>query len=252
MRRIQPPASRASLVEVLAPILVAALALSAAAAAETDGDLCATGRSQSPIAISTRDAVPSSLAAPVFDYRPAGVLLWNTGHSLEVRYASSDWEPGAGASRLLLDGVAYQLVQFHFHRPGEHPIDGAVPALELHLVHADGRGNLAVVAVPFRIVKDENAALAALWQAIPAEEGESQLLADPFDAGSLLPAAAVTFRYPGSLTTPPCSEGVRWTVFAQGAGICQAQLDRYAEFFPKPYARDPQPPYGRRVLRISP
>jgi carbonic anhydrase len=243
---------RAAVAAALALALAGPSSASWAAEVEPAANLCESGKSQSPIDISTAAARPSSLRNPELRYRPAGVLLWNTGHSLQVEYAAS--AGGAGADNLMmLDGTAYQLVQFHFHLPGEHPVDGVAPAMELHLVHADARGNLAVVGVPMEVGPEDNPAFGRLLANVPPVPCGRAVLPTLFDAGSLLPPMpAITYRYAGSLTTPPYTEGLRWSVFDRPLSISQAQLDRYRELFPKPYARSPQPLNGRVPLKTTP
>jgi carbonic anhydrase len=241
-------------VAVLAALVLGGVpTLGRAADCEPAADLCKCGKSQSPIDISTTAARPSSLRNPELRYRPAGVLLWNTGHSLQVEYASSVGDGGEADNFMLLDGTTYQLVQFHFHLPGEHPVDGVAPVMELHLVHADARGNLAVVGVPIEIGPEDNPAMARLLASVPPVDGGRGVLPTLFDAGALLPPMpAITYRYAGSLTTPPCTEGLRWSVFDRPLSISQAQLDRYAELFPEPYTRSPQPLNGRVPLKTTP
>lgn len=218
-------------------------------------DLCKLGRSQSPIAIDTRQALPSELHTPSPEYHPAAVVLWNQeGKTVQAQFASSDLLPGPGDNRLWIDGVSFRLLEFHFHRPGEHPKDGSVPALELHLVHGDATGKLAVLAVLIKVEAGapDHPAIEQLWQWLPAGKDERRLLPQLFDPSSLLPQSRLSYRYPGSLTTGTCAETVRWTVFDQGIAISQEQFEKYAKTFPENHARPVQPANGRVPLLSLP
>lgn len=214
-----------------------------------DGDICRIGRSQSPIAVATSASQPGSLTTPAPDYAASGVVLWNDGaHSVQAQFAGSAGALGPGDNRLLVDGVYYRLDQLHFHHPGEHPIDGKIFDMELHLVHRDQTGqSLAVLAVPIQVVRElpDNPAIARLWEHLPPVADDRRFLPQPFDPATLLPADRQALRYPGSLTTPPCAETVRWSVFTTPIRISQGQFERYLEVFPKPYARSPQAANGR-------
>lgn len=236
-------------------LTLALFAFPGASRAADEGELCLVGQSQSPIAIDTRTALPSELRTPNPDYRPGGAVLWNDhGHTVQVQFAVSAGDPGPGDSTLMVDGVRFQLVQLHFHRPGEHPIDKTVPAMELHLVHRDASDRLAVLAVPIKV--DDNApdqpAIARLWANLPEKKDERRQLPSLFDPSRLLPSSRIGYRYPGSLTTGTCAQSVRWTVLADPLVISKAQKARYDEIFKEDYARPAQPANGRIPLRSVP
>jgi len=165
---------------------------------------CAEGRRQSPIDLA--GAAPHDLANPQLGYQPTAARIVDDGHTVRV-----DLESG---SVLTLDGVPYRLVQFHFHSPSEHTVNGNSYAIELHLVHQADTGALAVIGV---LVAGgaENSALAPLIASIPSKVGRDVRLRETFDPSGLLPADRRAYRYAGSLTTPPCSEGVSWAVMAE-------------------------------------
>ncbi len=176
---------------------------------------CATGRSQSPV-----DLTDAGTAEPVpidFDYSPTALSVVSNGHTVQVPYD--------GGSALVVDGARYELIQFHFHTGSEHTVDGRQLPMELHLVHADGDGHLAVVGVLAEI-GDEHPALAPVVAAIPPEASSDPVTVTgaTLDARDLLPEDRSYYRYSGSLTTPPCTEGVEWRVFTDPIEVSPDQL----------------------------
>lgn len=212
-----------------------------------DGSAVEVGRRQSPVDLA--GALPSSVTAPVFHYNQTPFEVENTGHVVEVPYAAG--------SRLVIGAEDYALLQFHFHGPGEHAVAGRLAPLELHLVHRDALGNLAVVGVLFEASADPNPLVDEILAAAPLVPGAEAVEGRTLDARDLLPGNTARFwTYSGSLTTPPCSEGVRWIVLSTPVGVSQAALDRFrtiVERFPG-YAgfggnnRPLQPLNGRTVL----
>lgn len=160
---------------------------------------CAKGDHQSPI-----DILPKHSEAPevIFVYRPSAATVVDDGHTLEV-----DLAPG---SFIVVDGTRYELIQFHVHTPSEHTIAGDSFPMELDLVHRSKAGRVVVVAVLFT-EGEASTALAAVWKAAPKAKGAAKLKR-PFDPGLLLPKDQAAYRYDGSLTEPPCTEGVIWEV----------------------------------------
>lgn len=196
------------------------------------------GRNQSPVNLS--GLVKAELAPLQFHYLAGGHSVTNNGHTVQVDYA-----PG---SSLELDGMHFELKQFHFHAPSENLIEGHSYPLEGHLVHANDQGELAVVAVMFEPGK-ANGALSQVWQSLPAKAGEQHALKEPVSAEPLLPAKRDYYRFSGSLTTPPCSEGVRWLVMKQPMQVSQAQIDTFKAVMHHPNNRPVQPLHGRLVLQ---
>jgi len=166
---------------------------------------CGSGHQQSPIDLSA--AVSRDLANPQIAYQPSDATIVDNGHAVEV-------DLGRAGNILTLDGVPYALVQLHFHSPSEHTVDGNSFAIELHLVHQADGGALAVVGV-FIAGGAENPALVPVLSAMPSKENREVRLRVPFDPSTLLPEDRRAYRYTGSLTTPPCSEGVNWVVMAK-------------------------------------
>lgn len=174
---------------------------------------CGTGHAQSPIDISA----PASRDLPNVDihYQPTRLNVLNNGHTIQVTYDSGSY--------VEVGGTRYNLVQFHFHAPSEHTIGKKPAAAELHLVHSAADGRLAVIGVLIERGQ-ENGALAPLWAHLPAEAGPAQQIAGSLNAADLLPARRTTYRYDGSLTTPPCTEGVRWLVMTTPITVSDQQL----------------------------
>ncbi|MDQ3552851.1 MAG: carbonic anhydrase family protein [Chloroflexota bacterium] len=181
---------------------------------DADFELCTNGRQQSPIDIGETD--PQDRSEVVFDYRSAPLEIFNNGHTVQVAYP-------AGSS-IQLDGTRYELLQFHFHAPSEHRVDGQAAEAELHLVHGSQSGALAVVGV-LLMTGDHHDGIEPVIQALPAEPGPRRPVpGTEVSAAALLPRTRTTYRYPGSLTTPPCSEGVRWLLMTEPLGLSEAQL----------------------------
>ena len=144
-----------------------------------------------------------------------------------------------------LDGVPYKLVQFHFHTPSEEHINGKAYPMVMHLVHKNDKGELAVVGVMLKQGK-ANAALKPFFDNLPQAEGEKKVLDASFNIANLLPAKRDYFKYMGSLTTPPCSEGVRWQVLKQPIDVSNNQIHAFQKLY-KHNARPVQPLNGREV-----
>lgn len=195
------------------------------------------GSNQSPINLS--GFIRAELKPIKIAYQAGGREILNNGHTVQVNYA-----PG---SSIKIDGVTYELKQFHFHAPSENLINGKSYALEAHLVHADKDGHLAVLALMFK-EGAPNKALARLWSSLPAQEGEKRVLDLPFQAEQLLPAVRSYYRFSGSLTTPPCTEGVRWLVMKRPLTVSHAQVEMFAHLMHHPNNRPVQAVNAREVL----
>jgi len=200
---------------------------------------CSAGQQQSPIDISSAAAVTGPLQPITFRYDPAHVSLGNTGHTFLANYTAGSY--------IELDARRYDLQQLHFHHPSEHMIDGRASDLELHLVHRDSAGALAVVGVLIDTASSANASLAAALSRLPAAPGVASEI--DIDAAALLPATRDYVTYEGSLTTPPCNEGVRWIIMTERVSAPTAAIAAFANVFPH-NARPVQPLHGR-VVRAS-
>lgn len=209
------------------------------AALSSEFALCSEGAEQSPIDLGR--ANPGVLAPLKLNWSASPATLKDNGSAIQVDFSS--------AGTLALDGRTYSLAQFHVHTPSEHIIDGQPAPLEIHFVHADPDGRLAVVGV---MVKsgDAHPALDALTKQLDdiEPEGPSEALG-MFDPRTLLPSGEGRMAYPGSLTTPPCSEGVAWNVMTTPITASAAQIAEFAARYPN-NAR-PVKPLGDRSLVIS-
>jgi carbonic anhydrase len=220
-------------------VFVAALAMTMATPAAAAMDLCARGRHQSPIDIraTQRAALPTLQA----EYRSAALRVVNDGHTVRLRIANG--------SRLMAGREALTLQQLHFHLPGGDRVQGEDFPMAMHFVHKSPAGQLVTLVVPFRLGQ-AHAALAALLPHLPARGvPEATVPGVSVDASRLLPATLGYYAYDGSLTSAPCTEGVRWLVLKQPQTLSAAQRDALLALFP-PNARAVQPLNGR-VVRES-
>jgi carbonic anhydrase len=198
---------------------------------------CADGKLQSPIDI--RGAHLNKSLPPIeFHYRETSATIENNGHTVMVT-------PTPGGY-IVAGGVRYDLVQFHFHHPAEEAVKGKLDDMDVHLVHKSADGKLAVIGVRFREdANDANAVLSTLWTQMPAQVGQKNNVAQ-VNPGGLLPPDRGYWTYMGSLTTPPCSEGVRWYVLEQPIPISREQLRYYGQVY-KLDSRPIQDGHGRRI-----
>lgn len=184
---------------------------------------CSEGAEQSPIDLTGGSADPPALEVA---YASSSVALVNNGHSVEAEIE--------GDHSIILDGTRYALAQFHFHAPSEHTLDGDRLALELHFVNAAADGSLAVLGVMVR-AGEENRAWSEITRALAGTSAEGdEAEAGTVDLQALLPAdpgGAPRWSYAGSLTTPPCTEGVAWTVFAEPIEMSAEQIEAFTNAY---------------------
>lgn len=177
---------------------------------------CAAGRAEAPIALVTASTTPDTHPAPSFNYRDSRVRMVNNGHTVEFEYDAG--------STLRVGQKEYQLAQFHFHTPSEHTEDGVRYPLELHLVHKGANGGLLVVGV-FIKTGSRNRNLDNAFRHLPWNKGDhSEPEGALINASTLLPKDKAFFQYQGSLTTPPCTEGVEWYVMRDAIEMSDAQI----------------------------
>ena len=203
----------------------------------TDYGSC-SGKNQSPINLT--GFLKAELAPLKPHYVAGGNEILNNGHTIQVNFA-----PG---SNIVVDGTEFELKQFHLHAPSENQINGKTFPLENHLVHADKSGNLTVLAIMYE-EGAENAGLAQFWSQSPAKAGDKAALSTPVNAASLLPAKLDYYRFNGSLTTPPCSEGVRWLVLKHPVTASKAQIETFTRLMGGSNNRPVQPVNARPVLQ---
>ena len=245
----------------LRSIAVAAIALGAAAAASAQGtsphweykgkhgaahwgeleasfEACARGAAQSPVDI--RKTVKESLPALEFQYTAAAPTLVNNGHTVQVNMPAG--------SKLLVDGRPMELLQFHFHTPSEEAIGGKRAAMVAHFVHKAEDGTLGVVAVLIQPGK-ANAAWAPIFSHLPRPGEQVTVTGLSLDASTLLPARKGYYSFAGSLTTPPCSEGVQWMVLKDPVKLSPQQISAFRHLY-SANAR-PLQPINSRVIKES-
>jgi carbonic anhydrase len=196
---------------------------------------CGTGNRQSPIDL--RDGIKVNLEQISFDYHPSSFSEVNNGHTIKVMVG--------GGNFITIGNTVYELQEFHFHRPSEEKINGKGTEMVIHLVHRSAEGKVAIIAVllergqPHRLMQ-------TIWDNLPLEKQEvvsPAIVIDPTDA---LPERRDYFTYMGSLTEPPCTEGVLWMVFKQPMQASPAQMALFSRLYPL-NARPVQATAGRMI-----
>lgn len=205
-----------------------------------DYRLCSTGTMQTPINLT--NAMAGAANSVKRDYKTMPLKIENNGHTIQVNAT-----PG---STCTVDGERFELLQFHVHHPSEHLLSGKATRLEIHFVHRNAAGQLAVLGVFYEPGPSALAGLDPIWAAMPRSAGpEREISAISIAPETLFPTNPRHFRYQGSLTTPPCSEGVTWVVYAQPVTVSAAQVRAFAQLFPN-NAR-PVQPLNRRSLLVT-
>ena len=196
---------------------------------------CGTGNRQSPIDL--RDGIKVNLEQISFDYHPSSFSEINNGHTIQVTVG--------GGNFITVGNTVYELQEFHFHRPSEEKINGRGTEMVIHLVHKSAEGKIAIIAVllergqPHRLMQ-------TIWDNLPLEKFDAvspSIVIDPTDA---LPERREYFTYMGSLTEPPCTEGVLWMVFKQPMQASPAQMALFSRLYPL-NARPVQSTAGRLI-----
>ncbi|MBD2440527.1 carbonic anhydrase [Nostoc sp. FACHB-110] len=215
-----------------------------------DFQLCYTGKRQTPIdlqlaSVKSADKNQDLLA---INYQPSPLNLINNGKTIQVNYQTGSFIECVGVARHRHRQI-FQLLQFHFHHPSEHHINGELYDMELHFVHRDQTGNLAVIGV-FLKAGAFNPNLQSIWDAMPEKQGEENIVADTIiNAAQLLPTEHRFLTYSGSLTTPPCSENVSWYVMEQPIEVSRQQIDKFVHLFP--HNNRPIQPLNERIVLES-
>ncbi len=197
---------------------------------------CSLGTQQSPIDIA--GAIDARLPALKFSWSKRPSKIVNNGHTIQLDFPEGN--------SLTIGSERYALLQFHFHRPSEHTVGGKSYPMEVHFVHRNAAGALAVVGVLMQAGKS-NATFRKIVETMPQKKGDAA--ADPaIDAMALLPGRHAYYRYPGSLTTPPCSETVDWHLLSTPVAVAEADIAAFAKLYPM-NARPVQKPQRRFVLK---
>jgi len=203
-----------------------------------DYSTCKSGKSQSPVNINTSTTV--KLADIKFSYSAAPIDVVNNGHTIQMNYAKG--------SSINVGGKAYNLLQFHFHSPSEHHLNGKPYDMVAHLVHQAADGQLGVIGVLMKVGK-ANPVIASIWKQLPTKAGEHITVKDTLNVADLLPAKQHYFNYSGSLTTPPCSEGVNWMVLQTPVEVSAEQVASFTNIFAKSVR--PVQPLNDRTIHAS-
>jgi carbonic anhydrase len=186
---------------------------------QPDFKVCQLGLEQTPIDLTA--SIKGEPGVVSLNYKPVAARIVNNGHTIQANI-----EPGCSCT---IGNAKYDLVQFHFHHPSEHLLAGKPFDLECHFVHKAQNGALAVVGV-FIQPGARNADLATVFDVMPAQEGEARTSV-AINPAALMPREGGYFRYMGSLTTPPCSEGLTWTVYKQPIEASPDQIKQFASLF---------------------
>jgi carbonic anhydrase len=199
---------------------------------------CKTGTMQSPINITTAKLATTDLDSFRFYYKPSPLSVTDNGHTIQINF-----EPG---NIMKIEGVPYNLVQIHFHRPSEEQVNGKSFPMVAHMVHQSADGKLAVIAVLLTIGK-ANPVLDTVLGNLPKDAGgvtrSDKTLIDP---AAIMPQVRNYYTFQGSLTTPPCTEGVTWYVLKNQVTISAAQEQAFAKRYPH-NSRPIQAAHDRKV-----
>jgi carbonic anhydrase len=209
---------------------------------DPDYTACKSGREQSPIDI--RNAKKADLPAIRFEYKNGPLKIINNGYTaVRVNYA-------AGNGNFLLVGEQrYEMTQFHFHHPSEESIHGKPYDMVAHLMHESSDGKIAGVAVLLQ-AGSANSTVHQLWEHMPQAPGKEEVIAGgEVDPTGLLPRDTSYYMYMGSLTAPPCTEGVTWFVLKTPVDISIQEIRTFAALYPHDVR--PTQPLNRRVVKES-
>ena len=196
---------------------------------------CGNGSRQSPIDI--RDGMKVELEQISFDYHPSSFNVVDNGHTVQVGVS--------GGNYITVQNRMFELQQFHFHRPSEERINGKAFEMVVHLVHRDAEGRLAVLALLLERGAPQ-ATIQTVWNNLPLEKFETMQPTILLDPAEMLPARRDYYTYMGSMTSPPCSEGVLWLVMKQPVQASPAQMALFSRLYPL-NARPIQPANGRII-----
>ncbi len=200
--------------------------------------MCSKGVNQAPVDLA--GFMEAELAPITFTYFGLATEILNNGHAIQANYAAG--------STITIEDKTFELKQFNFHSPSENTLNGESFPMEGHFVHSDSQGNFAIIGVFFTI-GEENQAMKKLWKQMPASQGDKAGLASQVRAEELMPENRDYYRFNGSLTTPPCSEGVTWIVMKNPVTVSDAQVKQFTEVMGHPNNRPVQPVNSRPLLQ---
>jgi carbonic anhydrase len=200
--------------------------------------VCGSGVNQSPINLT--GFVEGELAEIGFSYNTTASTIVNNGHTVQANFPKG--------SSISIDNMEFDLLQCHFHAPSENNIDGKSFPMEGHCVHASKDGKLAVISIMYEI-GDASKGIAALWANMPAHAGDKNDVKATVNATDIMPASKDYYRFNGSLTTPPCTEGVRWFVLKDTVTISKGQLKAFQQSLHEPNNRPLQPLNSRIIVK---
>ncbi|UOQ92371.1 carbonic anhydrase family protein [Halobacillus shinanisalinarum] len=189
---------------------------------------CEEGDKQSPVNIKFSEVEEDQNVPEVqFQYEQATPSVINNGHSIQFNLPAEK-----KSNFITMDGAKYELNQFHFHTPSEHQLNGENLPMEMHLVHQSANDELAVITLMIE-EGTENKELSSIWGELPTETMEKDIkMKESIELMKLIPESSSTFYYSGSLTTPPCSEGVKWIVFENPIEMSKEQIEEFKQIFP--------------------
>lgn len=200
--------------------------------------ICEQGKNQSPVNLT--GFVEAELEPITFSYTGLVTEVVNSGRTIEANYTAG--------STIQVAGKTFELKQFHFHSPGEHTLNGDSLPLEGYFVHEAQDGSVAVIAVMYTL-GEENQGIARLWKQMPNKSGQKAAMASQVRAEDLMPEERDYYRYNGSLTIPPCLEGVIWMVMKQTVSVSREQVDEFGKIMHHSNSRPVQPLNARVILQ---
>lgn len=192
---------------------------------DSNYEACGRGELQSPINIEVANTAKQKLEEEIhLNYEEAIFSVKNNGHTIQANSTSVD-------NSLMIEDEKYNLKAIHFHSPSEHQLNGQYFDMEAHLFHESEDGDLAVIGL-FIKSGEENELLAEMWEEMPADGNEAaKILQNPINLKQLLPEEKSMFQYVGSLTTPPCTEGVNWFILEQPIEMSNEQINQFSSIF---------------------
>ncbi|MCB1321537.1 MAG: carbonic anhydrase family protein [Leptospiraceae bacterium] len=199
-------------------------------------ETCTTGTLQSPIDI--HGAKSADLPALQLNYIDSNFIVTNNGHTIKASFENG--------GTLKVGEDSYNLIQVHFHSPGEAAVDGDRSDMVAHLVHSSEAGDLAVIGVLLE-AGNANAAIQKIWDQMPQEVGAENKASGTLNAQNITGSELAYYTFQGSLTTPPCTEGVRWIVLKNPVTLSAGQIAAFKELYPM-NARPIQPTNDREIL----